>query len=342
MTTPSNPSKTKNKLSTILAENEKPIVLDGALATYLETLGADISSALWSAHLLTTSPSLIKRTHLDYFHAGATIAITSSYQASVPGLTKHLSITPAEARALICKSVDLAREARDEYVSILTSKSNSGKEDGGKKASEDLLIAGSVGPYGAYLADGSEYTGSYSGALSMDEFKDFHRERIDALMKAGVDVLAIETIPSFTEAQALVSLLEDEFPEAEAWFSFTLAGEDETGTRIADGTRVSDVLALLESYRGVVAVGVNCVGEDVAARALVEMGRYTKKPLVVYPNSGEVWDAEGRKWDGERTGGKGVAERTRALRKAGARIVGGCCRCTPEDIKVVAETLRGE
>ncbi|KAL5384742.1 hypothetical protein DPSP01_005179 [Paraphaeosphaeria sporulosa] len=321
--------KRAGALSRLLAGG-KGVVLDGALATYLETLGADISSALWSASLLYTNPSLIQQTHATYFTHGARIATTASYQASLPGLTKHLSATPSDsdAAALVATSVVLAQKARDEYLS---SAGNS-LEDG------DLLIAGSVGPYGAFLADGSEYTGAYSSSVTSDEYHSFHRGRIAALLSAGADVLAIETIPSYPEAAALLSLLASEFPVAEAWFAFTLHAADPT--RLPDGTPLADVVALLDGAPNVVAVGVNCVAPEHALAGLREMRRGTRKPLVVYANSGEKWDAAKRDWEGERAGGGELAGWVREAWEAGARIVGGCCRTGPEDMAVVAGTLR--
>ncbi|KAF2444345.1 homocysteine S-methyltransferase [Karstenula rhodostoma CBS 690.94] len=314
-------------LSRLLAGG-KGVVLDGALATYLETLGADISSALWSASLLQTNPSLIQQTHAAYFTHGARIATTASYQASLPGLTKHLPTTPSDAASLVRTSVVLAQKARDEYLSS----ADPTAED------SELLIAGSVGPYGAYLADGSEYTGAYSPTLTASQYQLFHRGRIAALVDAGADLLAIETIPSFSEAHALLHLLQTDFPAVQAWFAFTLSPADPA--RLPDGTPVADVVALFEGCANVVAVGVNCVAPELALAGLREMRKGTGKPLVVYANSGERWDARKRDWEGERAEGGELAAWVREAWEVGARIIGGCCRTGPEDMAVVAETLR--
>ncbi|KAJ4291084.1 AdoMet-homocysteine methyltransferase [Kalmusia sp. IMI 367209] len=324
--TDTSPSK-ETKLSTLLDEG-KGVVLDGALATHLETLGADISTALWSASLLSTNPSLIHKTHLTYFQHGAHIAITASYQASFPGLTTHLHISDEEATAIVQKSVTLAQQARSDFLA--SPQQQQKNEDA--NANLPLLIAGSVGPYGAFLADGSEYTGSY--ALTPSALQSFHRGRIAALVAAGVDVLAVETIPSFAETQALVSLLSAEFPATEAWFSFTLASP----THIADGTPIADVVRLLDACSNVVALGANCLPSDLALAGLKEMRRATAKPLIVYPNSGEEWNAQRRDWEGARAGGGVEAEDEGVL---GRRREGGwgCCRTGPEDIRAIAETL---
>ncbi|OAL54928.1 Homocysteine S-methyltransferase [Pyrenochaeta sp. DS3sAY3a] len=309
-----------NSLSTYLTTGH-PIILDGALATYLETLGADITSALWSASILLKNPLLIQQTHLDYFRAGANVAITASYQASVAGLREHLDLSEDDAKAVVAKSVELARQARDVYVAEASVRGN-------------LFIAGSVGPYGAYLADGSEYTGAYN--LPKEEMKDFHRGRIQALVDAGVDVLACETIPCKSEAEALLELLATEFKGTEAWFAFTLRD----GTHISDGTPLADVARLFESSERVVAVGFNCVADDVGLEALRVLGTLLKRgTMVVYPNSGEQWNAKAREWEGKRTEGSTLADKTIEWWKAGAGMIGGCCRTTPEDIGVMKKAL---
>lgn len=218
------------------------------------------------------------------------------------------------------------QQARDGYLSSLSDSERETKK-------RRLLVVGSVGPYGAFLADGSEYRGDYS--LSSAEFKTFHHGRIEALFSAGVDVLACETMPSLPEVKALVELLRADFPGTEAWFSFTLKDEG----RISDGTPLEDVVELLEDVEQVVAVGVNCVSDEMALAALKRLKQLTKKPLIVYPNSGEQWNAKSRDWYGERNEGSHLAKRTKEMWKAGARIIGGCCRTTPVDIRTIAETL---
>lgn len=316
-----------SKLSSHL---DSPVILDGALATYLETLGADISGALWSADILLQNPSLIKQTHLDYYRAGAQVAITASYQASLAGLNKYVSLNEEQGKNVVRKSVQLAQEARDEWV--------------GEQIEQDrqalrncLFVAGSVGPYGAFLADGSEYRGDYQ--LSKEDMKAFHRGRIQALVDAGVDVLACETIPSLSETEALLELLGTEFRETEAWFSFTLRDAE----HISDGTPLTRIASLFDHAEQVVAVGFNCVPDDVMLAALkvlrpLQEGRRWK--LVVYPNSGEQWNAAAREWEGQRAEGGLLAAKTKQWADAGAVLVGGCCRTTPEDISVMRDVLQ--
>lgn len=319
------------KLSAYL---DSPVILDGALATYLETLGADISGALWSADILLQNPSLIKQTHLDYYRAGAQVAITASYQASLAGLSKHLNLNEEEGKDVVRKSVKLAQEARDEWVEEHAKGLSSSERS---HIRNRLFVAGSVGPYGAFLADGSEYRGDYH--LSPDAMKAFHRGRIQALVDAGVDVLACETIPSLRETEALLELLQEEFKTTEAWFTFTLRDAE----HISDGTPLAHIAALFDHAPNVVAVGFNCTPDDVALEALkalrpLQQGKGWK--MIVYPNSGEQWNAAAREWEGTRSEGGLLKAKTRQWADAGAVLVGGCCRTTPEDIGVMREVLQ--
>lgn len=216
------------------------IVLDGAMATELERKGCNLNDSLWSAKILMEEPELIKQVHTDYFAAGADCAITASYQSTFEGFAAR-GLSEAEARRLIELSVSIAAEARDEFWSLEENRLNRPKP----------IIAASIGPYGAYLADGSEYRGNY--AISEDELIEFHRPRMKALIEAGADVLACETIPCLTEAKAIVRLLK-EFPETYAWISFSA----KDGLHISDGTPAADCASWLDEHRQIAALGINC------------------------------------------------------------------------------------
>jgi homocysteine S-methyltransferase len=291
------------------------LVLDGAMATELEARGCDLADSLWSAKVLIENPELIYQVHYDYYHAGAQIAITASYQATPQGFAKR-GLTAAESLALITRSVELASRARSNYLCVAPETGN-------------LLVAGSVGPYGAFLADGSEYRGDYS--LPQAEMMDFHRPRVRALVEAGADILACETLPSFQEIQALVALLA-EFPETPAWFSFTLRDSE----HLSDGTPLTEVVALLESCPQAVAVGLNCIALEQVTAALQTLSQLTAKPLVVYPNSGEQYDAVSKSWHSDASSCT-LSDNLAAWQAAGAKLIGGCCRTTPADIAAIAQ-----
>ncbi|KAK3079886.1 hypothetical protein LTS18_003681 [Coniosporium uncinatum] len=355
----------------MLSRASSPIILDGALATALESLhGLDISTRLWSAAALTDHPDAIADVHYAYFRdARADIGTTASYQASLKGLREYGGFGEREARALVGRSVRLVREAvgrvEEEEEGVEQDEGTEGLRKAGGEAEADKirtsrtstrkrLVAGSVGPYGAYLSNGAEYTGAYS--LSEDGLMDFHRGRIEELLRdrrrsddpgvggreegkegkegEGVDVLACETMPHFGEVKALVKLLRKEFPGAAAWFSFTLKDE----AHVSDGTALADVVEFLDEEEQVVAVGVNCVPIDLIAGALRVMKAKTGKPLIVYPNSGEVYDGGTKEWSGNRAQGT-LASHAKEWAELGARIIGGCCRTTPEDIKALKKAL---
>ncbi len=292
-------------------------VLDGGLATELERGGADLSGGLWSARLLAERPELIRQLHQAYYDAGADIAITASYQASFAGFAA-IGIDKEETARLLRRSVELAAEAR------AAARPAAGRE---------RWIAASVGPYGAALHDGSEYHGDYG--LSVADLREFHGERLRVLAGAGADLLACETIPSLDEARALAGVLR-EVPAARAWISFTSLDDRHT----AHGEPLADCATILDAQPQVVALGVNCVRPEATASLIRELRQGTTKPIVVYPNSGEVWDAAAQCWRGPATATP-LAELVREWMAAGATWIGGCCRTTPASVRLIRETMEG-
>lgn len=299
-----------------LLQNRSPAILDGALATELERRGADLNDPLWSAKILLEAPEQIYNVHLDYFRAGADLAITASYQATIEGITRR-GLTRAQAVALIQKSVQLARAARDRACAA--------------RAGPSPLIAASIGPYGAYLADGSEYRGQYG--LDEEDLIAFHRPRMAALVAAKPDLLACETIPCLAEARALVRLLA-EFPGTFAWFSFTARDE----MHISHGESIAECAAYLDLFEQVAAIGVNCTPPPYLPALIRAIRQATSKPIVVYPNSGEIYDPVAKTWLGE-TSCDAFAEQAKEWYAAGAQIIGGCCRTTPEHIQALREAF---
>jgi homocysteine S-methyltransferase len=256
--------------------------------------------------------------HLDYFEAGADVAITASYQASYEGFAAR-GLSRRDTDRLLQRSVALARSARDQYQA---------RHPESERA---LLVGASVGPYGATLHDGSEYRGDYR--LGEDALADFHRPRVAALLGAAPDLLACETLPSLLEARALLSVLH-EHPEARAWMTFTCRD----GSHTSAGDAIAECARCLDAEPQVVAVGINCVDPALVTSLVRAMAATTDKPIIAYPNSGEVWNAAGRCWEGTATRFTAHLEEWIG---AGARWLGGCCRTTPADIRVVRAVVDG-
>lgn len=296
------------------------LIIDGALATELERRGADLRDPLWSARVLLEQPELIRAVHRDYFLAGADIAITASYQANQAGFERR-GIAASRVPELMRLSVELAQQARAQFLA----------EQPAAPACPPL-VAASIGPYGAALADGSEYRGGY--ALSDEQLADFHRPRIAALLAASPDLLACETIPSLREAQVLARLLQ-EFPGIGAWMSFSCRD----GVHTCEGQDVADCAQALDAFPGILAVGVNCTAPGHVSSLLARMRARTRRPLLAYPNSGEQYDARDKRWHGSCAPGD-FAARALTWAQAGASLIGGCCRTTPEDIRAVRQSLR--
>ena len=293
------------------------VILDGGLATELEARGHDLSDRLWSARVLMTDPGPIEDLHLDYFRAGARVATTASYQATVPGF-EAAGLDQTAAITAIRRSVELARRARDRYVA----------ETDVDPA--ELLVAGSVGPYGAMLADGSEYRGDYD--VGSATLRDVHAPRIEALLDAGVDVLALETIPTLAEAEVLVALVAE--LGATAWLSYQCRDTVTT----AAGEPVADAFAVASRADGIIAVGANCVAPRHVPDLLTAARAATGLPGIAYPNGGDTWDAAARTWipsDGDRFDPVAAASWT----NLGAAFIGGCCGTAPADIAALAVRL---
>jgi homocysteine S-methyltransferase len=272
-----------------------PVLLDGGLSTELEARGHDLSSALWSAALLADDPDEVRAVHAAFAAAGAQVVTTASYQAPLD---------------LIARSVAAAREG-----------------------APDAWVAGSVGPYGAFLADGSEYTGGYADRLAVADLRAFHRPRLIALAEAGADVLACETVPAAAEAEAL--LAEVAVLGVPAWLSLTTVVDPAGTVRTRRGEPAADLFAMAADVEQVVAVGVNCT-DPAGVLPAVRTAAAAGKPVVVYPNSGERWDAAGRCWTGPATFDPAAV---RSWIEAGARLVGGCCRVGPAQIATLSGAL---
>jgi homocysteine S-methyltransferase len=309
----------QSPLDVILAA-QPALILDGALATELERRGADLKDPLWSAKVLVERPALIHAVHRDYFAAGADVATTATYQATFAGFARR-GLDHAAAAALMREAVALATTARDDFWADFDN----------RRGRRRPLVAASIGPYGAMLADGSEYRGCYG--VSDDSLREFHGLRLDVLARSGADLLACETIPCLREALILAEVLRG-YPDVTAWISFSCRD----GAHDCEGEDVAACAAALERFDQVVAIGVNCTPPEFIGELVRRMANATDKVLVAYPNSGELYDPAAKRWEGD-SHAMPFAAGVRAWFAAGARLIGGCCRTTPADIAAVRAAL---
>lgn len=295
-----------------------PLLLDGGLSNELEALGHDLSHRLWSAKLLGTHPEAIIQAHLNYLQAGAHCIITSSYQASIQGLVAA-GYTNKKAKQLLIKTVELAEMAVQKHQQN-TSKNN-----------PKPLIAASIGPYGAFLADGSEYRGNYG--ISDIDLTTFHHQQFQILEMTNADVYACETIPSFQEAKVLSNLLQNNTKPA--WISFSCKDE----AHINDGTPIQTAAALFTNHPNVFAIGVNCTAPKFIAGLIKTLKAVVgNKKIIVYPNAGLVYDADTKTWSGT-AAPKTFVTQTKIWVTLGADIIGGCCMIGAEHIFEVSQCL---
>jgi homocysteine S-methyltransferase len=284
--------------------------LDGGLSTQLELAGADLDHPLWTGQTLLADPAAIRDAHIAFIDAGADVVISASYQVSFEGF-RSLGLDAAATERALRASVAVAREA-------------------GSMSGRDVFVAASVGPYGAILADGSEFRGDYG--LRHGELVAFHQRRLSILHDARPDVMAIETIPSIVEARALVEVLQA-LSEAHAWFSFTCTD----GRTLADGTPFAEAVSLVAEQDQVVAVGVNCTSPAHVTDLIRVMREVTDKPVVVYPNRGGLWDPAAKRWQGSLD--DKLCRRAPEWSMTGASLIGGCCGTAASDIEALVACL---
>ena len=304
-----------NRLDSLLARGTS--VIDGGLSTQLERLGCVLEGTLWTGQALLANPELIERAHRDFIEAGATVIITASYQLSRQGF-EALGLTADQADEALRRSVQVARAAVSSAVSA------------GVPGAADVLVAASVGPYGAILHDGSEYRGNYG--LTHDELVAFHAERIAVLASAAPDLFAVETIPDAREAVAIAEVLAN-YPEIPAWVSFTAGSE----SSVWAGQSIEEAVEAVVGVASVRAVGVNCVDPSLVAGLVSRIRAVTTLPIVVYPNAGGSWDAVTGEWSGSHA--DPLAAQASFWRDNGVALVGGCCGTDATAIAALSTAL---
>lgn len=293
--------------------NQYPVLLDGGLANQLESQGCNLNHPLWTSHLLQNDPEAVIRAHLAYLRAGAQCIATASYQANFPAL-KKLGYDESASEELIRSSVNLAVEARKRY-----------KDE--SRDEKPIWIAGSIGPYGAYLADGSEYRGKYD--ISDQGLVEFHQAKIEILSRSPVDLLAFETFPSLQEIRVICSLTA--VNEKESWLSVSC----KDGSHISDGTPIEQIAQLLSDHPTIFGMGINCTEPRFISDLIIKVKPHLKsKRLIVYPNSGDTYDPKSKTWSANQKENEFLSQ-VPAWLELGVDIIGGCCRIGPEEISMV-------
>ncbi len=292
------------------------LFLDGGAGTHLEALGCDLNHPLWTAKILKEQPEQIVQLHKDYFAAGADIGESVSYQATVEGFVKE-GLDEPQAIALLKSSVTHLLTAREQWW----------QESGQASGRRYPLVAASIGPYGAFLADGSEYRGDYQ--INAQQLHDFHRHRIEILWQQGVDILAVETIPCLEEAQVIADIVQS--LKAKCWITFSAKNK----TQISDGQAIAECVQALEHYDCIQAIGINCTAPETITSLLGEIKNHTSKALIAYGNLGDHYDPDTKTWQ-QSQHSKPYQEHIVQWQALGVRIVGGCCGTTPATIKSIA------
>jgi len=292
-------------------KNHAISILDGGLATELEARGHHLNDSLWSARLLQDEPHEIAAVHETFIRAGAEIITTASYQATFQGF-EQVGFGFAKAESLLRRSVQLAQKAA--------------------RSGRGVRVAASIGPYGAYLADGSEYTGAYK--IDHSALIEFHRRRWEVLVSESPDIILCETFPSLSEALAICELACD-LGGASLWISFSCRDH----THLCDGTSIGEAARALSKQAAVQAIGVNCTAPQFLPELIRRIREQTDQQILAYPNSGELYDASTRSWTGNRDL-DGFASQAERWCELGASIIGGCCRVSPEHITAIKARLK--
>ncbi|WP_320035411.1 homocysteine S-methyltransferase [Halarcobacter sp.] len=309
-----------NQVNKIL-EKQALLILDGALGTRLQEKGFDINDSLWSAKFLNENPKALQDIHTEYLNAGADCIITSSYQASIEGFVKK-GFDEKTAKNLLILSIQLAKDARDEFW-----------EENKSQNRIKPLVAASIGPYGAYLADGSEYSGNYK--ISDEELKEFHKNRLEIIARTNPDIFAVETIPSLKEAKIICELLKD-FKDICSWISFS--AKDSSFTNAGDD--IETCVKYLDTQEHISAIGINCTSPQYIQSLVKKIKKSSNKNIVVYPNGGAKYNPLIKQWESSPTDEKEFAKMANLWKNEGANIIGGCCQTGPKEIKELRKTLK--
>jgi len=307
----------KNGINPPSVDRDRVFVLDGGFGSLLESLGYDVNKHdLWSGGANMDRPDLVSKAHKKFIDAGADIIMTNTYHCCIKKLQETRGFTVEQGEEVINKAVKLAKEAMAD-------------------ANREVFLVGSIGPYATYFRDASEYSGAYVKKPGFQEqtIIDYYLQQATPLLKSGVKSLVFETIPSLKEVECVGKVLEQLDSDVRAWIVVTC----KDGKTTRSGDLFSEVVRMANGFEKVTAVGANCTSPlhitELLQNAQIESTK--NKPIVVYPNSGEVYSPENKKFEGD-TKINLIAEMIPSWYRLGARIFGGCCRVLPEHMNKIA------
>jgi len=275
------------------------LLFDGAMGTMLYQKGAYINQCYEALNL--SAPSMVSDIHGEYVRAGCEVLETNTFGANGYKL-KNFGLEQ-QVEAINRAAVKLARHA----------------------AGEGVLVAGAVGPVGAFLKP--------RGPLAPEEAAAVFREQIQALLSEGVDALIFETFSDVQELKLAVDTaraLTDLPVIAQA----TLNERCETtlGTKLEAFIREADTWP-------VDVIGFNCSTGPADMLTLLEQAvKLTHKPLSCQPNAGMPRLVDGRYF--YLASPEYLAEYAKRFIQTGASVVGGCCGTMPQHIKSMRSAIR--
>ncbi len=279
-----------------------PLLCDGAMGTLLYARGVSLDACFDVLNL--NNPRVVQSIHADYLAAGADCIETNTFGANRFKLAVHGM--DGRVREINRRGVALARDVRE----------SSGR---------DVLVLGSIGPLGKYLAP--------LGTVTTEEAQAAFLEQAEALLEGGVDAFVVETMSDLDEAALAVTAVRSitDLPIV-AQVAFTDDGATFTGRSAAEVGRFLRMLPIQ-------ALGANCsVGSSTLFEVLEQMQPEAGGlPLAIQPNAGLPSRI------GERliylSSPTYMAEYADRMVDAGARLVGGCCGTTPQHIAAMRTML---
>ena len=284
--------------------NKKLKLLDGSMSYPLELNGYDLNKRLWTGDALINNSDMIKKIHMDYIESGSDYIMSSTYQISYD-ILKEQGFNLLEIKNIFQKSLDIAKDAIKESNTL-----------------REIKIVASLGPFASYKKKTSEYVGIYN--CSDREIYNFHLNNINIIKDIDYEIILYETIPCLREIKLLSKILHK--IEKEVWVSMTCSDD----INFRDGSSISEGCKILSNFENITTIGLNCFSPLYVKEAIRKLKNNTKKNIMLYPNSGEIYDPKAKVWSGNKLFEDKMIKKWLSL---SPDIIGGCCRVGCDDIK---------